>query len=432
MVMTNILYETLYGRGMNRMTKKQESKDQKSSSEDGTAKKFDTIQIISLAVSVLCLIATAGSLFYTRQGVVDNKQQKVIEDAIQMNNIEKEIGQIDDINSSIVSLEATVNNLNGTVSSLNDKVGDLENGFVQMSTTMEALQQDVEKLKNSRFINLIPSDYTLEYMTVSKENNYCLSNLPVQSGVILANNKYTKEGFTGEDLAGENVLLPYMQDGQEVYFYGQVNEMGQWDGDCLVNVYEDNELIIITDANYTDGKINNYKQAFVDESRNIWYISNRENKGDYNEGETWSYYKNSKNKKNFSLETVQTTNMINVDDFKKFNVLIEEGYYHGQTSNGRYNDTTGDAYSIKFAADGTIRTLYVGNMVDGQYEDYSGNAWYITKSENTDYMYYKGFFENGKTVNNEGYIFENNLSLSDIEKYISGYEFDIELNWYQN
>lgn len=429
--MTNILYGTLYGRGINKMEENQESQAQKSNGEGCTKKEHNIITLCSLFVSILCTFATVGSAIYARQSAVytkqsidENKQQKEIDDAVQMNSIVTQMGQIDEFKSSIDTLNDTVGNLNETV-------GNLEAGYVQMSNIVTDLQQDVESLKSSRVSNLIPSDYTLKYMTLTKENNYCLSSLPVQTGIILANNKYTKEGFTGEELAGEKVLLPFEQDGQEVYFYGQVNERGQWDGDCLVNVYKDNELIIITDANYSDGKINNYKQAFVDESRNIWYISNRENKGDYNEGETWSYFKNSNNKKDFSLETVQISDMINVDDFKRMNELAEEGYYHGQTSNGRYNDTTGKAYSIKFAADGTIRTLYIGNMVDGQYEDYTGNAWYITKAEDTDYMYYKGFFKKGKTVNNEGYIFENNLSLSDIEKYVSGYEFDIELNWYQ-
>lgn len=418
MAMTNMLYGTLYGRGIKKMEENQNG---------STEKKVDygmIIALCSLLVSVLCTIATVRGAMYTKQSIDDDKQQKEIDDAVQMNNIVTKIGQIDEFKSGIDTLTATVGNLNETV-------GNLEDGYVQMSNIVTDLQQDVESLKSSRISNLVPSDYTLQYLTVSKENNYCLSSLPVQSGVILANNKYTKEGFTGEELAGEQVLLPYKQNGQEVYFYGQVNEFGQWDGDCLVNVYKDNELIIITDANYSNGKINNYEQAFVDENRNIWYISNRENKGDYNEGETWSYFKNSNNKKDFSLETVQIADMINVDDFKRMNELVKEGYYHGQTSNGRYNDTTGKAYSIKFAADGTIRTLYSGNMVDGQYEDYTGNAWYITKAEDTDYMYYKGFFKNGKTVNNEGYIFENNLSMSDIEKYVSGYEFDIELNWYQ-
>lgn len=142
------------------------------------------------------------------------------------------------------------------------------------------------------------------------------------------------------------MLLPYEKSGQEVYFYGQVNELGQWD--------------------------------------------------------------------------------------VKLNEITVEGYYHDQTSNGMYNDTTGSAYSVKYADDGTIRTLYVGNMVDGQYEDETGNAWYITKSEDTDYMYYKGFFKAGKTENNKGSVFKNNLTLVDIGNYILGYEFDIELNWYKN
>lgn len=35
-------------------------------------------------------------------------------------------------------------------------------------------------------------------------------------------------------------------------------------------------------------------------------------------------------------------------------------------------------------------------------------------------------------MKNDGYIFRNYLTIADIEEYISGYKFDIDLNWSKN
>lgn len=50
--------------------------------------------------------------------------------------------------------------------------------------------------------------------------------------------------------------------------------------------------------------------------------------------------------------------------------------------------------------------LYYGNIKDGDLHDTTDDACYIVKEENTDYMYYKGHFENGKAKDNEELVYK--------------------------
>ena len=87
-----------------------------------------------------------------------------------------------------------------------------------------------------------------------------------------------------------------------------------------------------------------------------------------------------------------------------------EGYYAGETSDGLYNDTTGNAYLVKYFENGLTKTIYKGNFVDGQFNDETGKAWYIVKEEDTEYMYYKGIFHNGSPEIKTG-EFKNSITL---------------------
>lgn len=81
----------------------------------------------------------------------------------------------------------------------------------------------------------------------------------------------------------------------------------------------------------------------------------------------------------------------------------------------------------KYFQDGTIRTLYVGNFVHGQFDDISGSAWIIGReNENTPYGLYNGRFVNGVQIDAHIDKFWNApLSLEDIESYLTqcGIEF---------
>ena len=111
----------------------------------------------------------------------------------------------------------------------------------------------------------------------------------------------------------------------------------------------------------------------------------------FSTGETYRYFRSDDYTKSFSLDNVEPHDILNVDEFSAQITSTLEGYYCGEISDGQYNDDSGDAYFVKFFEDGTVRTLYVGNFKDGQFNDQTGNAWMIGKLEiGALYSFYQG------------------------------------------
>ena len=187
------------------------------------------------------------------------------------------------------------------------------------------------------------------------------------------------------------------------------------------------------EAEYKDGTLLQYRQVIpsvTQAGKNVWVISERESNGDTNSGESWNYIRNDECVKDFDFDSVGGVDMISVEAFKSTINTPAEAYYLGDTSDGMYNDNTGQAYLVKYTEDGTVRTLYVGRFKNGQFHDNTGDAWYITRDEDTEYMYYKGIFKNGAPANNKGSIFENELSIERINEIINGKNFESDLKWF--
>lgn len=108
-------------------------------------------------------------------------------------------------------------------------------------------------------------------------------------------------------------------------------------------------------------------------------------------------------------------------------------HYCGNTSGGKYNDSTVKAYFISYYDDRTVKTIYVGSFKDGVFNDYTRDAWSISrnKEKNTMYMYYRGVFKNGSASKNqnERVATENPVSRETIEKLTSSQIYENELNW---
>lgn len=242
----------------------------------------------------------------------------------------------------------------------------------------------------------------------------------------------TGEHYTAEEIYGETVLLSYIQDNQEIFFVGQINKNMHWEGDCIINVYINNQLELVMDAKYEDGVLQEYKQVMPYTNQkgvDVWLVAERVHEDEYNSGDTWSYYREDDYKKTFSLDNVEASDILTVRKFKKNIKTSLEGVYHGNTYDGFYNDNTGNAYMVKYTRDGYVRLLYRGCFVDGKFDDSSGNAWYITKEEDTEYMYFKGNFSDGKPDHGSNYEFENPISLEKIQDIVSCYFFDCRLIW---
>lgn len=241
----------------------------------------------------------------------------------------------------------------------------------------------------------------------------------------------TYEEYSAKEIANQRVLLPYRDGKKEGYFYGQLSETGAWDGDCLINIYEDGKLIFIKEATYDDGCLLKSRQVFsyfYSENQKVWAVSDRTNYGDHSEGETRMYKWERDYPQRFEAENVAPKDMIDIQTFQKGLDPNLFAYYCGNVSGGYFNDKTGTAYLVRFFEDNTVRLLYIGDFEDGHFNDNSGDAWYIVKEEDTDYMYYKGKFKNDKIVERT-FSISPPLSLDQIKEIIGDRTFNVELHW---
>lgn len=171
---------------------------------------------------------------------------------------------------------------------------------------------------------------------------------------------------------------------------------------------------------YDNGTLYSYRRASC-ESKGEWLITDRVCHADYNSGETWVYTKSSDFDKRFSADEITDAQIIGVTDLLKSKDEVLLSYYSGNSSEGFYNDNTGEAILVKYFPPNTvafsteapvIKTLYKGCFKDGNFHDDSGDAWYITRGVDTEYMYFRGAFSEGnaKQQGTEDEVFENNLS----------------------
>ena len=255
------------------------------------------------------------------------------------------------------------------------------------------------------------------------------SSISLDTTSLIAYDMDTEKEYTTEELANQQLLFTYDREGQEVFFCGQISEVGQLDGKCIVNVYEDNKLVLITDAEYDNGTLLKYKKAFpctTTSGQAVWAVTNQISHDDFNSSEIWYYFYNNDYNQDFDSNHVVPEDIITVETFSSSINTSLEGYYCGNTSNGYFNDNTGNAYMVKFSEDGTVRMLYVGNFVEGQFNDDTGNAWLIAKSD-TNYFYYKGRFNNGMRIDDG--VIEAFISQEQIEQIVGEKHFNCELSW---
>lgn len=333
--------------------------------------------------------------------------------------------KIENLTSQMESLK---NDVQTEHSTLLEEFRDLSKDVVDLKVSVATLNATVFDYRPT---NIFASTITGTYAGIDTPINNDIVQLSPTT-LIAYSSFDPSEKYSVEQLANQPLLLSYTESGKEVYFYGQLDELGRWDGRCVVNIYEDNSLWLITDAQYDCGELIHCKQAFPDSStggQDVWVISEREIKDGYNSGEIWRYFRTGDYIKNFGLDNVQLGDIMSVDMFQDRICVVQEGYYYGNTSNGKYNDDTGSAYLCKYFGDGTVRTLYVGAFKDGQFDDQTGEAWMVGKmSETASYSYYKGPFQAGKTEKNPKYWNEP-LTTEEVDAIVDETQFNCDLKW---
>lgn len=335
--------------------------------------------------------------------------------------------------------------MHGTVSKLEQQVSDLADNVGKTQESVDKVRDDITSVRetNSSLIakvEALEGNFS-EVFTISikqndlpiVESSYELENPTWDAEDIIASDLVSGEEYSAGFLAGKKLLVPYTNNGQEVVFFGQYNENYHWDKDCIINVYANDELILIMDAEYDDGKLVTYQQVLnetLQTGQDVWVVTEREHRADLNYGETWNYDRIEDYAKQFELDQVQMQDVVSAEDFiTEINTPVDS-YYRGNTSNGIYNDNTGEAYLVRYNEDGTVKVLYKGCFADGKFDDSTGEAWELVFDSSNGinkYFYYKGIFRKGNRANSKKIDY---VTREQIEQIITGMEFSCDMEWY--
>lgn len=412
-----IVYKkTFYKRGLLNM-----ESDNSEKKEDGINIHISgkTIKYITSAIIMPIILSIISSYLYDK--IIVSKSINKIDD--RLSAIEQNINNVN-----------TTNNFNFLQPTANGKIGlNYDEVYLEASATNDRVYISDEPPSNDD--NNIDESLTL---TTADRVIYSLETPTWELSDKIATDVTNGKEYTAKELINKKILLPYKSENQECFFYGQFNGNNHWNGNCIINIYENNNLISIMESTYDDGRLLAYKQVFESSKADydVWSFSDRVNYPEYSTGKTWRYFKYEEYTKTFSFENVTPNDILNVNSFESF--IIDNGieeYYYGRTSDGLFNDSTGDAYMVKYFQNGITRLIYCGDFKNGLPNDYSNKAWHIVKGENTPYMYYKGHFEDNKKLNNLGFIFENNLTLDRINELLEenkwkdkNYEFELKFD----
>lgn len=303
--------------------------------------------------------------------------------------------------------------------------GNPETGAVGINSRLDTMEGYMEIVK----ITASRSAQTVLGSVSVKGNGAVATTVDAFSADLILGVDEEGQACLAKDYKREQILLTYTEEEKEVFFLGQYNENYQWDGYCVTNAYfEDGTLYGICESDFSDGERQNYK-SFVFQEEGEWLYSNRDCKKDNNIGENKTYRLDYKKEKNFTPTNVRTTDILYVDSFIEKTDSLLMSYYNGKTLDGQYNDTSGQAYYVSFYEDGTVKTLYQGCMQDGQFVDETGEAWYITsnRENGVPYMYYSGKFDIKPQGETEESMYD--LSKKEIARILKEKNCTLDILW---
>ncbi len=319
----------------------------------------------------------------------------------------------------------------------------LEDNNIYMREDVKALEDKIDNLSKYVYTNIanwdsangLPADEEIMKVNFLKEyrpsyelvHNEPTVNSKFREFVYVADGVEDDQKYSSDDLCNQTFITGYQEGDSEVFFLGQYNDNYQWYGKCVLNIYTNGKLECIFEGIYNDGALFSYRRI-SDERDGTWQVADRVDEGDYRTGETWIYKKTGDYAQGISLDGYEKTQILTYDVFIPYVNEQLISYYNGRTADGFYNDDSGYAYLIKYfvgeelegqAEEPVVRTIYQGRFKNGQFDDDSYGAWYITREPDTTYMYYEGSFSDGKPDHEKERDFQNELEKADIDSILT-------------
>lgn len=382
---------------------------------------------LSVGAPLIVLFVGAAVAFYgliSRElGSLTTSIESLSNDVNGLNGPEGLYAQFAALSTTVQADSAAIEDISNKVDDLTDSVRSIDNQLLNVesrvknveSRVLPAIHIDEGELNPGSFAAVVPN--TVSMVTASYASDTYVGR------------DSAGRDYTVKDITGRPVLLTYSDSGLEVYFYGQLNKENHWDGFCVTNAYQkDGSLYSISECNYDDGKRTSFKSFYQTNDNNTeWIYTDRVCKEDGNFGISQKYSIKNAFKREFQPDAIQADDMLYINDaLAKINEKVLLSYYHGWTTDGSYNDTSGTAYYLRYDGEGRIKRFYVGGFKNGIFHDQSGNAIELVHDGNR-YFYYKGTFTNN--VRDEDEI--RYVDQEEIQKIIQDTKinFEIELNW---
>lgn len=346
------------------------------------------------------------------------------------------IGAIFTIVSLLALLFGAYNYVESKFDKLNDKLNEclkkdeISNLTTDVSEMREYLYSDdgvkdqlgefsdkMDKVTNLLNITAIKADVTTEEYIRSNvsivDNDISNSTSSISPDTCIGTDSDGKV-YIAKNLIDQTILLTYNEDDKEIYFLGQYNKNYHWNGYCVINTYDaDGKLNGINESNFDDGNRLDYESFYLSDKQNEWIYTDRDCKKETNEGISIRYKSNFSKQKNFTATNVRVSDLIYIESMKEYDNKEILSYYMGKTSNGVYNDDSGNAYLVMYNSEGFVNVYYKGNFKDGDFEDENAIEIVLDESDNINkYFLYNGGFTRGERISDDGikYITQDEIN----------------------
>lgn len=346
------------------------------------------------------------------------------------------IGAIFTIVSLLAILFEAYNYVESKFDKLNDKLNEclkkdeISNLTTDVSEMREYLYSDdgvkdqlgefsdkMDKVTNLLNITAIKADVTTEEYIRSNvsivDNDISNSTSSISPDTCIGTDSDGKV-YIAKNLIDQTILLTYTEDDKEIYFLGQYNKNYHWNGYCVINTYDaDGKLNGINESNFDDGNRLDYESYYLSDKQNEWIYTDRDCKKETNEGISIRYKSNFSKQKNFTATNVRVSDLIYIESMKEYDNKEILSYYMGKTSNGVYNDDSGNAYLVMYNSEGFVSVYYKGNFKDGDFEDENAIEIVLDESDNINkYFLYNGGFTRGERISDDGikYITQDEIN----------------------